>query len=135
VRYGWPEVIAVDNGPEFTSEALDQWAWARGVRLHFIQRGKPLRNAFAQSFNGKVRDECPNENWFTGLGHARDVVAAWHRDYNEVRPHRSLSGMMPAEYDRRLASGSTLRSPSKESHPRTRPNGMGTEPGQGPVLA
>ncbi|QDU68500.1 IS2 transposase TnpB [Planctomycetes bacterium Pla133] len=108
-RYGWPEVIVVDNGPEFTSKALDQWAWARGVRLHFIQPGKPVQNAFAESFNGKVRDECLNENWFTDLRHARDVIAAWQRDCNDVRPHSSLGGMTPAEYDRRLGSGSALR--------------------------
>ena len=108
-KYGWPEAIVMDNGPEFTGKALDQWAYERGVRLHFIQPGKPVQNAFVESFNGKVRDECLNQTWFTGLGHARDIVAAWQQDYNDVRPHRSLGGMTPAEYDRRLASGSALR--------------------------
>ena len=74
-RYGWPSTIVMDNGPEFTSKALDMWAFERGVQLHFIQPGKPVRNAFVESFNGKVRDECLNLNWFTSLDGARQVVA------------------------------------------------------------
>ena len=103
-RYGWPETIVVDNGPEFTSKALDQWAWARGIQLHFIQPGRPVQNAFVESFNGRARDECLNGNWPTSLGHARAVISAWHKDYNHVRPHQSLGGRTPAEQDRRLAS-------------------------------
>lgn len=63
-RRGWPKAIVVDNGPEFTSKALDQWAWERGIHLHFIQPGKPVQNAFVESFNGSVRSECLNQNWF-----------------------------------------------------------------------
>ena len=68
---GVPEVIQVDNGPEFISQAVDQWAFANGVRLHFIEPGKPVQNAFIESFNGKFRDECLNQNWFVSLAEAR----------------------------------------------------------------
>ncbi len=108
-RYGWPEEIVVDNGPEFTSKALDQWAWQRGIRLRFIQPGKPVQNAFVESFNGKCREERLNENWLTSLDDARRVIAAWRADYNAIRPHRSLGGLTPCEYERRLTSGSPLR--------------------------
>lgn len=80
-RYGWPSTIVMDNGPEFTSKALDQWAFERGVQLHFIQPGKPQQNAFCESFNGKVRDECLNLSWFTSLDDARRVIAEWRDDY------------------------------------------------------
>lgn len=108
-RYGWPEEIVVDNGPEFTSKALDQWAWQRGIRLRFIQPGKPVQNAFVESFNGKCREECLNETWFTSLDDARRVIAAWREDYNTTRPHRSLGNLTPEEHERRLTSGSPLR--------------------------
>lgn len=108
-RFGWPEAIVVDNGPEFTSKALDQWAWQRGVRLHFIQPGKPVQNAFVESMNGKFRAECLDQSWFTSLEDARRTVAAWRSDYNHVRPHKSLGGMTPAEYESSLSSGSPLR--------------------------
>ncbi len=108
-RYGWPEVIVMDNGPEFTGKALDQWAYERGVKLYFIQPGKPVQNAFAESFNGRFRDECLNENWFVSLGHARRVIADWRSDYNNQRPHSSLGGLAPAEFELSLTSGSALR--------------------------
>jgi putative transposase len=108
-RHGWPEVIVMDNGPEFTSKALDQWAYERGIQLYFIQPGKPVQNAFVESFNGKMREECLNQSWFTSLEHARQVIEAWRQDYNTVRPHRSLGGLPPEEYERRLTSGSALR--------------------------
>ena len=96
-RYGWPKTIVVDNGPEFRSKALDQWAYVRGIRLHFIQPGKPVQNAFVESLNGKLRDECLNESWFTSLVEARQEIEAWRREYNEVRPHRSLGQRTPSE--------------------------------------
>ena len=97
-RYGWPKVIVCDNGPEFTGRALDQWAFERGIRLHFIQPGKPVQNAFVESFNGKYREECLSENWFVSLGHAREVIEGWRLDYNEVRPHESLGRKTPVEF-------------------------------------
>jgi putative transposase len=80
------------------SLALDEWAYRRWVKLNFIRPGKPIENAYAESFNGRFRDECLNTNWFMSLRHARDIVEAWRRDYNEVRPHSSLGNRTPKEY-------------------------------------
>ena len=95
---GAPVMIVCDNGPEFTSKALDAWAYQRGVKLHFIRPGKPVENAYVESFNGKLRNECLNENWFLDLHDARRIIEAWRVDYNEVRPHSSPDGMTPKEY-------------------------------------
>jgi putative transposase len=95
---GVPEVIQVDNGPEFISQAVDQWAFANGVRLHFIEPGKPVQNAFIESFNGKFRDECLNQNWFVSLAEARRIIEAWRVDYNTARPHSSLGYRTPEEF-------------------------------------
>jgi putative transposase len=95
---GLPEVITIDNGPEFAGRALDEWAYRKGVKLNFIRPGKPIENAFAESFLGRLRDECLNTNWFISLNHARNVIEDWRRDYNEVRPHSSLNGSTPREY-------------------------------------
>jgi putative transposase len=95
---GLPEVITVDNGPEFTGRAVDAWAYEHGVRLHYIQPGKPVQNAYIESFNGKLRDECLNEHWFTTLAEARAIVASWREDYNSVRPHSSLGNLTPNEF-------------------------------------
>lgn len=95
---GLPEVITTDNGPEFAGKAMDEWAYRRGVKLHFIRPGKPIENAYAESFNGRFRDECLNTNWFISLKHARDTIEDWRRDYNEVRPHSSLNDRTPREY-------------------------------------
>src|SRR5882672_11612385 len=89
---GLPERIVMDNGPEFTSKALDAWAHAAGVKLHFIRPGKPTENAFVESFNGRFREECLNENWFRNLIDARTTIENWRRHYNEERPHSSLFG-------------------------------------------
>ena len=103
---GLPENIIVDNGPEFISNVLDAWAYERGVKLHFIRPGKPVDNAYMESFNGKFRDECLNQNWFMSLGHARQVIEEWRVDYNMVRPHSSLDDMTPIEF--RLATENEL---------------------------
>ena len=95
---GVPEVIQVDNGPEFISEAVDQWAFSNGVRLHFIEPWKPVQNAFIESFNGKFRDECLNQNWCVSLEEARRIIEAWRVDYNTVWPHSSLGYRTPAEF-------------------------------------
>jgi putative transposase len=78
--------------------ALDEWAYRKGVKLNFIRPGKPIENALAESFIGRLRDECLNTNWFMNLKHARDIIEDWRRDYNEVRPHSSLKGSTPKEY-------------------------------------
>jgi putative transposase len=95
---GLPEVITTDNGPEFAGKTLDEWAYRKGVRLNFIRPGKPIENAYAESFNGRLRDECLNTNWFMSLRHARDIIEDWRKDYNEVRPHSSLANRTPREY-------------------------------------
>ena len=95
---GLPEVITIDNGPEFAGRALDEWAYRRGVKLSFIRPGKPIENAYIESFNGRFRDECLNTNWFISLKQARAIIEEWRRDYNEVRPHSSLKGFTPKEY-------------------------------------
>src|SRR5258708_4750674 len=95
---GYPGAMQVDNGPEFISRAVDQWAYAHGVALHFIDPGKPVQNAFIESFNGKFRDECLNQNWFVSLDDARRTIEAWRVDYNSVRPHSSLGYRTPEEF-------------------------------------
>ena len=102
---GLPDRIVVDNGTEFTSKALDQWAWSRGVELHFIRPGRPVENCYIESFNGRLRDECLNQNWFESLEDARRIVEAWRKEYNGERPHSALGGLTPAEF-------AALRSPS-----------------------
>ncbi len=97
-----PGEIVMDNGPELTSKALDQWAYERGVHLRFIQPGKPQQNGFVESFNGKLRDECLNEHWFTTLYDARQKVEAWRVEYNRERPHSSLGNQTPEEFRRSL---------------------------------
>jgi putative transposase len=97
---GYPGAIVIDNGPEFISNALDQWAHSHEVRLHFIRPGHPVENAFIESFNGKFRDECLNTNWFHSLAEARETVAQWLEDYNQRRPHSSLGGLTPTEFER-----------------------------------
>jgi putative transposase len=100
---GLPEVITTDNGPEFTGRHLDEWAARKGIKLNFIRPGKPIENAFAESFNGRLRDECLNTNWFMDLRHARQVIEDWRKDYNEVRPHSSLDNRTPVEYAKAMA--------------------------------
>jgi putative transposase len=92
---GLPEAILMDNGPELTSRVLDQWAWEHGVQLRFIDPRKPIQNAFIESCNGRFRDECLNQHWFVSLAHARQVIEAWRRDYNQARPHSSLGYRTP----------------------------------------
>ena len=95
---GKPETIIIDNGPETISLALDQWAYENGVNLQFIQPGKPVQNAFIESFNGTFRDECLNTHWFYDLDDARSKIKQWQREYNEENPHRSLGYLTPEEF-------------------------------------
>jgi len=90
--------LILDNGPEFAGTALDAWAAQHGVQLHFIQPGKPVQNAFIESFNGKFRDECLNEHWFLSLQEAQLVIEAWRREYNEERTHSSIGDVTPMEF-------------------------------------
>jgi putative transposase len=97
-RRGAPARIRLDNGPEFVSNALDRWAYENGVTLDFSRPGKPIDNAYVESFNGRFREECLNAHWFLSLDDARDKIEAWRRFYNESRPHTALGGQTPNEF-------------------------------------
>ena len=114
VQRGLPQAIRTDNGKEFCGRAMLTWAHERGIRLFLIQPGKPNQNAYIESFNGRLRDECLNEHWFVSLAHANAVIEAWRREYNDERPKRSLGGLTPSAYAQQLAGKSvTLLSDSK----------------------
>jgi len=111
---GLPKAIRTDNGKEFCSRAMLTWTHARGVQLFLIEPGKPNQNAYIESFNGRLRDECLNEHWFTSLQQARVIVEAWRREYNEERPKKSLGGLTPSAYAQTLIQKSVkLTSDSK----------------------
>jgi putative transposase len=93
-----PQTIRVDNGPEFISKVLDQWAYLNGVELDFSRPGKPTDNAFIEAFNGRLREECLNENWFLSLEDAREKVELWKQEYNKRRPHGALGNLSPEEF-------------------------------------
>ena len=95
---GHPGAVRTDNGPEFTSRAFMAWTQTHGIRHILIQPGRPMQNGYIESFNGKFRDECLNEQWFETLPQARNVIAVWRQDYNEVRPHSSCRRMPPAKF-------------------------------------
>jgi putative transposase len=95
---GKPEKIRVDNGPEFTSKRLDQWAYINQVELDFSRPGKPTDNAFIEAFNGRLREECLNQNWFLSLEDAREKVEGWRQEYNLTRPHGALGNLAPEEF-------------------------------------
>jgi putative transposase len=97
-RQGCPKRITLDNGPEFTGQALDAWAYAHGVELDFIDPGKPMQNGYQESFNGKFRDECLNLHWFLNLADARRIIGRWEEEYNTTRPHSALGNQPPAVY-------------------------------------
>ena len=92
---GLPAVIQTDNGPEFTGHVLDAWSYRNRVKLYFIEPGKPTQNGHIESFNGKLRNECLNLEWFTNLREARTVIEKWRNCYNGFRPHSSLSNLPP----------------------------------------
>ena len=125
-RRGQPESLVMDNGPEFASRALDAWAYERGIQLDFIRPGKPIENCLVESFNGKFRDECLNQHWFTSMRDARLAIEAWRHDYNRVRPHSSLGQLPPAVF----AQGAGLRSLKATSTPPFSP----THPGGGEAV-
>ena len=102
-----PDTITVDNGSEFASRKLDAWAWENKVQLDFIRPGKPIDNAFIESFNGRLRDECLNAQVFNSLEDARMKLEAWRIDYNTKRPHGSLGYLTPHEYAERFRNLAT----------------------------
>lgn len=95
-RRGYPQVIRTDNVKEFCGKTMLQWCHNNGVKLSLLEPGKPNQNAYIESFHGRLRDECLNENWFLNLHHARVLIEAWRREYNEERPKRALGGLTPA---------------------------------------
>jgi putative transposase len=99
--HGLPRSITVDNGSEFFSKAMDTWAYRNGVRLDFIRPGKPIENAYIESFNGRLRDECLNAEIFFSVEDARRKLERWRIDYNRDRPHSSIGNLAPAEFERR----------------------------------
>jgi putative transposase len=99
---GQPDVITTDNGTEFTSRHFDSWAHHRGIKLDFIAPGRPVQNCYIESFNGKFRDECLNENWFGSLATAKLAIEKWRLDYNKNRPHSSLDYLAPEQFVERV---------------------------------
>lgn len=102
---GLPKSITVDNGSEFISKAMDAWAYRNGVQLQFIRPGKPIENAFIESFNGRLRDEFLNVDVFGTLEEVRHKLEAWKYDYNTARPHGSIDGKTPLEYAKQVNLG------------------------------
>lgn len=100
---GVPKTIKTDNGSEFVSKAMDRWAYEHGVGIDFSRPGKPTDNARVESFNGRLRKECLNAQWFMSLTDAQEKIEAWRREYNESRPHSALDWATPAEFARRCA--------------------------------
>lgn len=99
---GTPQVVVLDNGPELTSRLLDQWAYDRHIQLHFIEPGKPIQNAFIESFNSRLRDECLNAHWFTSLVDAQFLIESWRLDDHRCRPHSALGYQTPEEVYQRF---------------------------------
>lgn len=106
---GLPLSITVDHGPEFEGQVLDAWAYQHGVQLNFIRPGKPIENAYIESFNGRFRDECLNEHWFVTMAHAREVIEKWRIEYNTERPHSSLGDLTPEQYAKNALAKVTAR--------------------------
>ena len=104
ITRGLPHVLRTDNAMEVCGRAMLTWAHARGVTLRLIAPGKPTQNAYIESFNGRLRDECLNEHWFTSLAHARAIIETWRREYNEERPKKGLGGLTPAAYAMQLTA-------------------------------
>ena len=105
---GKPEFITMDNGSEFRSKLFDEWAYKNKINLDFITPGKPVQNCFIESFNGRLRDECLNGNYFLSLEDARSIISLWREDYNKFRPHSSLNNLTPQDFSdeflKRMAS-------------------------------
>ncbi len=108
VSRGLPQLLQVDNGPEFSGRRLDEWAYRHQVKIHFIDPGRPTQNGHVESFQGKFRDECLNLEWFIDLPDARQRIERWRTDYNWIRPHSSLDNMPPAVWARQQRQAETL---------------------------
>ena len=105
---GVPKFLFCDNGSEFTSQAMDLWAYQNGMKIDFSRPGKPTDNAFVESFNGTFRAECLNAHWFGTLAEAKRLIESWRQEYNESRPHRSLGERTPNEFASQYAASRVL---------------------------
>jgi putative transposase len=110
-----PSSITCDNGSEFASRLVEAWAIDNEVRLCFIRPGRPVENGFAESFNGRLRDECLNVSWFSSVGHANEKLSAWRKHYNEERPHSALDDRTPAAFAKLHGMRFALHTVSKAS--------------------
>jgi len=136
-RHGKPKTVGSDNGTELTSNAILSWTAKTGVGWHYIDPGKPVQNAFIESFNGRLRDEFLNETLFTSLAQARAALEEWRRDYNTVRPHSRIAWLTPATYAAKFSPqrAMTLRIDSSAPWPVATSEQMGKITGQTPALA
>ena len=105
---GVSKFLFYDNGSEFTSQAMDLWAYQNGIKIDFSRPGKPTDNAFVESFNGTFRSECFGTNWFSSLEDAKRIIEAWRREYNVSRPHRALDYRPPEEFASQYAASRVL---------------------------
>jgi len=108
-----PEAITVDNGPEFAGIVLDRWAYRHKIKLDFIRPGKPVENAYIESFNGKLRHECLNQHYFKNLEEAKQAIERWRIRYNEFRPHQSLEGLTPDAFTKAWQDKNNNQTPDK----------------------
>ena len=108
---GRPHAIVCDNGPEFTCRMFDAWAYRQRIQVLYIRPGKPIENAFIESFNGRLRDECLAASWFLDLGDARAQIEAWRIDYNTTRPHSGLAGRTPSAFAQEWTCATTSTDP------------------------
>ena len=106
-----PKVLFCDNGSEFTSQAMDLWAYRNGAKIDFSRPGRPTDNAFIESFNGTFRAECLDAHWFQNLADAKQIIETWRREYNESRPHRALANRTPEEFASQIAASRDLTEP------------------------
>ncbi len=113
-KRGLPKIIRSDNGKEFIGKEMLTFAHRSGIELRPIEPGKPNQNAYVESFNGRFRDECLNENWFLNLAHARRLIERWRWEYNNERPKKALGGLTPAEYAKQLKQGRISKADSRE---------------------
>ena len=107
-KRGVPKLLFCDNGSEFSSQAMDLWAYQNGVKIDFSRPGKPTDNAFVESFNGTFRAECLDAHWFNDLNEAKRIIEDWRQEYNESRPHRSLGERTPSEFASQIAASRDL---------------------------
>jgi putative transposase len=107
-RLGVPKFLFCDNGSEFTSQAMDLWAYQNGMKIDFSRPGKPTDNAFVELFNGTFRAECLNTHWFETLPEAKRLIEAWRQEYNESCPHQSLGERTPRDFTSEYAASRVL---------------------------